>query len=95
MHDQTSTGVDGSISEENDQLSKQLDPQEVGSLVRNQPKTEGVAGNCWQDHLQRFEMVNQDEQLRTVCEEAGFIRPVSKRMYFRTGEDVIVGFAEI
>ena len=30
-------------SEENDQLTKQLDPQEVGSLVRNQPKTEGFA----------------------------------------------------
>ena len=38
--------------------SKQLDPQEVGSLLRNQPKTEGVAGNCWHDHLQRFEMMS-------------------------------------
>ena len=51
MHGQTSTGVDRSISDENDQLTKRLDPQEVGSLVRNQPKTEGVAGNCWHVHL--------------------------------------------
>ena len=46
MHDETSTGVDRFISEEKDQMKKQLFPQEVGSLVRNQPKTEGVSGNC-------------------------------------------------
>ena len=39
-----STGVDRIISTGNDQLTKQLDRQEVGSLVRNQPMTEGVAG---------------------------------------------------
>ena len=54
MHDQTPTGVDRSISEESDQQLNQLDPQEVGSMVRNQPKTEEVAGNCWHDHLKRF-----------------------------------------
>ena len=86
------TGVDGFISKENDQFTKQLDQQEVGSLVRYQPKTEGVAGNCWHVHLQRFEMMNPDEQLRTVCEEAGFIRTVSKRMYYRTSEDVNDGY---
>ena len=60
MHGQTSTGVDRSISEENDQLSKQVDPQKVGSSGRNQPKTEGAAGNCWRDHLRRFGRMNQD-----------------------------------
>ena len=64
---QTSTGVDRSSSEENDQLSKQLNPQEVGSLARNEPKTEGAAGNSWGDHLQRFEMMNPDEQFFTIC----------------------------
>ena len=54
MHDQTPTGVDRSISEESDQQSNELDPQEVGSMVRNRPKTEEVAGNCWHDHLERF-----------------------------------------
>ena len=54
MHDQTFTGVDLSISEENEQQSNQLDPQEVGSLVRSQPQAEGVAGNCWRDLLQRW-----------------------------------------
>ena len=47
-----------SISEENEQLSKQLDQQEVGSLVRNQAKTEGASGNCWRDH---FATIRNDE----------------------------------
>ena len=92
MHDQTSTGVDRFTSEEKDQMKKQLFPQEVCSLVRNQPKTEGVAGNCWRDHLQRFEMMNPDEQLRTEFNQAGFIRQVSKGMYYKNSEDVNDGF---
>ena len=84
--------MDRSISEENDQLTKQLDPQQVGSLIRNQPKTGVDVGKCWHVHLQRFEMMNPDEQLRTVCEEAGFIRTVSQKMYYRTSEDVHDGY---
>ena len=122
MQGQTSTGVDRSTSEENDQLSKQVDPQEVGSLVRNQPSSTRVSqrrtfsvrlepwanaskrndhqvsqwegqrlraettNRCVQsrvkstDRLQRFEMMNPDEQLRTVREEARFIRTVSNEM---------------
>ena len=83
-----STGVDRIISTGNDQLTKQLDRQEVGSLIRSQPMTEGVAGNCWHVHLQRFAMMNPDEQLCTSGEGAGFLRTVSKDMYYRTGEDV-------
>ena len=54
--------------------------------------SEGVAGNCWHVHWQRVEMMNPDEQFRTVCEEAGFIRTVSNGMYNRTGEDVNDGY---
>ena len=60
-----STGVNMSDSEENEQLSQQLDRQEVGSLVRSSPKTQGAAGNCWREHLQKFEMMTSEEQLRT------------------------------
>ena len=95
MHGQTSTGMDRSISEENDHIKKQLHPREIASLVRNQQRTEGVVGNCWRDHLQRFEMMNFDEKLRTVCEEAGFKRPVFKGMYLRTSEDVSDGFGNL
>ena len=61
-----SAGVDRLVTKENDQITTQLDPQEGVSLVRNQPKIEDVAGHCWHVHLQRFELMIPDEQLRTV-----------------------------
>ena len=39
MHGRVSIGVNMSISEENEQLSQQLDPQEVGSLARSSRRT--------------------------------------------------------
>ena len=83
------------LSEEEDQLSTQLNPQENGTLAGNQPKTKGASGNCWRDHSQRSELMNPDEQLRTVCEGAGFMRPVSEGMYCRIGEDVTDGFGNL
>ena len=80
MLGQTSMGVDKSIPKVNDQLSKELSPQEVGSLVQNQTRTEEAAGNSWRDHLQRFKMLDPDEPLRAICESAGFRRPVSVAM---------------
>ena len=81
-----------SISEENEQLSQQLGAQEVGSFTKSSPRTKGAVGNCWREHLQRFEMLTPEEQLRTVSERAGFIRTVSKGMHHQTGEDVNDGF---
>ena len=85
MQGQDSTG-------ENEQLSQQLDPQEVGYLARSSPRTQEAAGNYWREHLQRFEMMTREEQFRTVSEGTGFIRTVSKGMYYRTGEDENDGF---
>ena len=67
--------MDKSFSKVNDQLSKLLDRQEIGSLVQNQTWTDDAAGNSWRDHLQRFKMQDPDAQFRTICESAGFIRP--------------------
>ena len=52
----------------------------------------GAAGNCWQEHLQRFQMITPEGQLHVVCAEAGFVRTVSKGMYYKTGKDVGDGF---
>ena len=95
MPSQESTGVNVSISEENEHLSQQLDPQEVGSLANSSPRTQGAAGNCWREQLKRFEMMTPEEQLRTVSERAGFIRSVSKGMCHRTGEDADDGFGNL
>ena len=44
MQGQESFGVNMSTSEENEQLSQQLDPPEVGSLARSSPRTRETAG---------------------------------------------------
>ena len=54
-----------------------------------------AAGNCWRDHLQRFKMLDLDEQFGTIYESAGFIRAVSVGMYYRTGDDVNDGFGNL
>ena len=40
-------------------------------------------------------MMTPEEQLRTASEEAGFVRTVSKGMYYKTGEDVDGGFGNL
>ena len=72
----------------NDLLSKQLNSQEVGSLVQNQTRTEEAAGNSWRDHIQRLKMLDPHEQFRAIRESAGFFGPVSVGMYYRTSDDV-------
>ena len=37
-------------------------------------------------------MMTSEEQLRTVCEEAGFVRTVSRGMCYKTGEEVDDGY---
>ena len=88
MLGQTSMEVNKSISKINDLLSKQLNSQEVGSLVQNQTRTEKAVGNSWRDHLQRFKMQDPDEQFRAIRESAGFIGPVSVGIYYRSSDDV-------
>ena len=85
---QTHLGVDKSSSKVDDQWSKHLDPQEVGSLVQNQTRTEEAAVNCWRDHLQRFKMLDLDQQFRTIYESVGFTRAVSVGMHYRTSDDM-------
>ena len=88
-------GVDKSISKVDGQLSKQLDPQEVGSSVQKQTRTEEAAGHCWRDHLQRFKMLDPDEHFSTICESAGFIGPVTAEMFHRTSDDMNNGFGNL
>ena len=81
-----------SMSEENEKLSQQLNPQDVGSLARSSPRAQGAAGSCWQEHLRRVRILTSEKQLRTQSDRAGFVRTVSKGMYYKTGEDVDDGF---
>ena len=97
---QTSAGVGRSISEEYYQIFKQFGSAKklvlVGSMVRKQPQTERFARNCWRDHLQRFEMMNSDEQLRTVCDGRCRIHNTSLgRNFYKVGDDVNGGLGKL
>ena len=92
MPGQTSLGVDKSISKVNEQLTKHLDPQEVGWY---KTRTEEAAENCWRDHLERCKMLDPDEQFSTIYESVGLIRPVSVGMYYRSGDDMNDGFGNL
>ena len=78
----------------NDQLSKKLDPQEVGSLVQNPTRTEEAAGNSLHDHPQQFKGLDPGVQFRVLGESAGFMRRVSVGMRHRTIQDVNGGFGD-
>ena len=58
-------------------------------------RTEKSAGNSCLDHLQRFKMLDPDEQFRTICESARFIRPVSVGSYHGTSDDINDGFGNL
>ena len=64
-------------------------------LARSSPRTRGAAGNCWREHLQRYEMMTSEEQLRAACEESGFVRTVSEGLYYKICEDVTDGFGNL
>ena len=70
---QESNGMNMSISEENQKLSQQLDPQEVGSLARSTPKTKRAAVNCWREHSEKARI---DDSRRTTshCKRKSKIR---------------------
>ena len=65
---ETSSHVDKSISREDDQLSKKLNPQELHSLVRNPMRTEGAVGHSLHDHLRRFKRLDPEDQCRKIYE---------------------------
>ena len=66
--------------------------REVGSLATNSHRTKVAAGNCWQEHSQKFQMVISDEQLHTACEETKFVRSSLQELFHKTCEDVDDGF---
>ena len=85
--------MEKSISKVKDQWSKQVNPQEINWFLGTKPNED--RGCRWRDHLQQFKMLDPDEQFRTICESAGFIRPVSVGMYYRTSDDMTNGFGNL
>ena len=59
-------------AKENEQLLKNVNPQEVNSLVHTPRSDDTASGNRPRECLQRFETLEKDIQFTKVCEEASF-----------------------
>ena len=66
--------MEKSVSKAHDQLSQNLEPQEVDSLVQTPGRNDQAAGNLLRIHLQRFQELAKEVEFTRSCESAGFIR---------------------
>ena len=57
------------VAKENEQLLKDLKPQEVYSLVQHSRSDHPASGNGLRECLQRFETLGKDIQFTKVCED--------------------------
>ena len=95
--EQSQAGVKNSVSErfvtkENEQLLKNVKPQEVNSLVQTPRSDNPASGNRLRESLQNFETLEKSIQCTKVCEDASFWKRVSVGMCCKTIADVDDGF---
>ena len=70
-------------TKENEQILKEVTPQEAKSPVQT-PRSDGpVSGNGLREHLQNFETLETEIQFTKVCEDASFWKRVSIGMCFK------------
>ena len=81
-------------AKENEQLLKNVKPQEVNSLVQTPRNDNRASGNRLRESLQRFETLEKDTQFTIVCEDATFARRVCTGMSYTTIPDRDDGFGD-
>ena len=81
-------------AKENEQVLKNVKPQEVNSLVQTPGCDNRASKNRMQECLQKFEILEKDIQFTKVCEDATFARRVSIGMSYKTFPDVNDGFGD-
>ena len=59
-------------TKENELILKELKPQEVNSLVQTPRSDDPVSGNSLREHIQNFETLEKEIQIRKVYEDASF-----------------------
>ena len=72
------------VAKENEQLLKNVKPQEVTSLVQTPRSDNRASGNRLRECLQRFETLEKDIQFTEACEDASFWRSVSIGVSYKT-----------
>ena len=80
------------VTKENEQLLKNVKPQEVNSLVQTPRSDNPASGNRLRESLQNFETLEKSNQFTKVCEDASFWKRVSVGMCCKTIADVDDGF---
>ena len=79
---------------ENEQILRDVKPQEVNSLVRTPRSDDPVSGNRWRECFQNFETLKKEIQFTKVCEDASFYIRLSIGMCYKTIADVDDGFGD-
>ena len=80
--------MDKFAAKKNEQLLKNVKPQEVNSLVRTPRSDDRASGNRLRECLQRFATLEKEIQFARVCDDATFARRVSFGMSYKTTSDV-------
>ena len=58
-------------------LLKEVQPQEVTSLVKEPRNAQPAAGHCLREVQQNFETLGTEVQFSMICKEAAFIQEVA------------------
>ena len=82
------------VTKENEQILKDVKPQEVNSLVQTPRSNDPVSGNRLRESLRNFETLQKEIQFTKVCDDAPFFKRVSVGMCHNTVADVDDGFGD-
>ena len=75
-------------TKENEQILKEVEPQEVNSLVQTPRSNDPVSGSRLHEYLQNFQALEKEIQFTKVCDDASFSKRESIGMYYKTVADV-------
>ena len=81
-------------TKENEQILKEVTPQEVNLLVQTPRNDDPVSGKRLRERFQNFETLEKDFQFTRVCVDPSFFQRVSIGMHYKTASDVDDGFGD-
>ena len=76
----------------NEQLYRELEPEEVNTLVQTRKTNVQAARDRLRDHLGKNEKLSREMKASQISESAGLMRKVSVGQYLRTIHDANDGF---
>ena len=86
--------MEKSVAQEDEQLLKKPEPQEVIFLVQTPRRNDEAVGNRLRECMLKYDDLEKQVQLKRVCEAAAFVSRVSIGMVYKTLHDVNDGFGD-